>query len=375
MLRSISLSLCLGLGLLAVAHAQETALEDRLNRIEGLLDSGSLLRMDRVQQQLREEFAGLRNDVDLLTRDLNDLKRQQRSLYEQTDQRLRLVEQWLEETAGAPPPAPGSDDLPALRPDSHAAVIVPGGDRLVTVPPEPPTIPETVEPQTLPVPPSVTVIPAPAPEAPPRGPDPAPATLATPTLPEPDMTATPPQRPAAPIIVAPDALAERATRTAPAITGVDPALPAGTPTPVTPDSAGDSLSSAEETERQVASEYNQAFELLQAGEFESAGFGFRRIINDFPDTPFASSARYWLAESHYVLREFDQSEVYFQAVLDDPATSRRAEALLKLGFIHDERGQSAEARQRLQQVIAEHPDSTNAVLAQDRLNEMRAAGR
>ena len=255
-------------GLLAAGTVGQGASADtqqRLDRIERLLESGSLLEMDRTQQQLQREVAELRGEVDLMERELENLRRQQRSLYEDLDTRLREVER----SGVAAPPEPAPE-----------------------LPPATPSLDEE---------------------------------LAAGEAPESDLLAT--------------------------------------ETPETADEAA-----AEEA-------YQRAFDLLQDGRYQAAGSAFQAVLEEHPGTSYAENARYWLGETHYVVRNFDQALEQFEAVAGNPDNSKRPDAILKIGFIHYEQQQWDQARAALERVREEHAGTTVAALAEDRLQQMRDAGR
>jgi TolA-binding protein len=95
------------LGTAAVSQADNV--EQRLERIERLLRSEVLLDMDRAQRQLQSEFAALRNDLDLLARQVRELQQQQRSVYQELDDRVEGTGALLGPGTGAVGPV---DDLP-----------------------------------------------------------------------------------------------------------------------------------------------------------------------------------------------------------------------------------------------------------------------
>ena len=246
--------------------------QERLDRIERLLESGTLLEMDRNQRQLQSEFSELRGEVDLMERELEELRRQQRNLYEDLDNRLRELER--------------------------------GGTSGLSTPGSPPE--------------------------------------ATPDLP-----------PATPSLD--DDLA--AMEDAPESDLLDDEVP--------------------ETADEAAAEedYQRAFELLRDGRYQAAGNAFGQVLEDHPGTLYADNARYWLGETYYVVREFDSAMEHFQAVAEDPDNGKQADALLKVGFIHYERQQWDSARAALERVRNDHAGTTVAALAEDRLQQMRDAGR
>jgi len=121
----------------------------------------------------------------------------------------------------------------------------------------------------------------------------------------------------------------------------------------------------------VRSDYDSAFAALRQGDYDAAVAAFEEFLTDHPDSELTANARYWLGESHYVVRQFDQALAHFQAVMDDyPESNKRPDALLKIGYVYYEQGQLDTAREALEQVIAEFPDATAANLANQRLDQM-----
>lgn len=117
--------------------------------------------------------------------------------------------------------------------------------------------------------------------------------------------------------------------------------------------------------------YRSAFETLKAGRYEQAAQAFRTFLEQHGDSGYADNARYWLGESYYVVRSFDEAMGHFQQLLDEfPDSPKRPDALLKIGFIHYENGDLEQSRQTLERVREQHPDSTAASLAQERLERI-----
>ncbi len=120
------------------------------------------------------------------------------------------------------------------------------------------------------------------------------------------------------------------------------------------------------TKEQTA--YDQAFNTLRDGRYARSQQEFVEFLHHYPDSQYADNARYWLAESYYVERHFDQAMKQFQKLLDDfPHSSKRPGAQLKIGFIQHEQGKLDRARKTLGEVIQRYPNSTAANLAQQRL--------
>ena len=121
----------------------------------------------------------------------------------------------------------------------------------------------------------------------------------------------------------------------------------------------------------IQAAYQAAFDELRQGEYAAATSAFEQFLADHPDTDLAANARYWLGESHYVVRAFDDALTHFQAVMDNhPESNKRPDALLKIGFVHFEQGRLEAARDALEQVINDYPDTTAANLATQRLDQI-----
>lgn len=122
--------------------------------------------------------------------------------------------------------------------------------------------------------------------------------------------------------------------------------------------------------------YQAALELLRQGRYPQAETAFRQFLTDYPNSELADNAQYWLAETHYVNRDFEIALAGFQSVIENYPNSRKVpDALLKAGFCQYELGQWADARRSLEAVVEQFPDSTATRLANQRLERMRAERR
>jgi tol-pal system protein YbgF len=117
--------------------------------------------------------------------------------------------------------------------------------------------------------------------------------------------------------------------------------------------------------------YRAAFDLLKSGKFSEASTALNTFLKEYPNGRFADNAQYWLGESHYVSREFDPALASFEKLLDDyPDSPKRSHAMLKIGFIYDEKGRKDEARKVLTELVKTYPQSTAAGLAEKRLKRL-----
>lgn len=266
---AVALSLAMAAG---TAAGQD--LEERVERMERLLDSAALADLSNRQERLREEVSRLTGELDSLRQELENLRERQRNLFQDLDDRMLELEQ-AQENQDSRTPTAGDGTLP-----------------------ESPETPESED-----------------------GADDG----------------------------------EQSDNGDESASGDDD-----------DGSSGDS---------EVAGVYREAFNLLRDGDYGRAADGFREVIDDYPDSEYVDNARYWLAETFYVEREFDEAMEHFQQLVDNPDSSKHPDALLKAGYIHYEREQWEQARERLEAVREQYPDSTVASLAGDRLEQMDEQGR
>ena len=118
--------------------------------------------------------------------------------------------------------------------------------------------------------------------------------------------------------------------------------------------------------------YRKAYQTLQEGEYKAAIDLFTAFLVQFRQGEYADNAQYWLAEAHYVQREFDEASKAFNAVVYEyPQSPKVKDSLLKTGFIQYEEGNWDKSREILTDVMDRYPNSTVAKLAKARLLKMR----
>jgi tol-pal system protein YbgF len=121
--------------------------------------------------------------------------------------------------------------------------------------------------------------------------------------------------------------------------------------------------------------YQAAFDMLKAGQYEKATAAFQRFLVTFPDSGLADNAQYWLGESYYVTRRYDEALKAFRTVVDRYPESRKlADAWLKIGYTQYELKAWKPAREALKRVQRDYPDTSAAAEASKRLERMTSEG-
>jgi tol-pal system protein YbgF len=236
------------------ALAGAASVNERLQRLERVVESGALAEMVNQMEQMRRELQLVRGDLEVVQRELDDLKQQQREVYQDSDRRLRQLET-AQTQEPATPPAPSEDEI--------------------------------------------TPLPVPTPQS----------------------------------------TEEAATQ------------------------LGDSEWEA----------YQRAFRTLRSGRYGEAVAAFTSFLEQYPDGRYTDNALYWLGESHYAVRDFDSALPYFVRIVDTlPTSGKRADATLKIGFIHHEQGRIERAIAVLEQLQRDFEGTTAATLAERRVQRIRA---
>lgn len=127
--------------------------------------------------------------------------------------------------------------------------------------------------------------------------------------------------------------------------------------------------------KQARAEYDRAFRLLQQAHYKQATEAFQGFLERYPASEYADNARYWLGETSYVMRDLPTALEDFNRLLTDyPASRKVPDAMLKIGYIHAERKEWDRARTVLEELERNHPGTTAARLAKERLEVMSRDG-
>lgn len=117
--------------------------------------------------------------------------------------------------------------------------------------------------------------------------------------------------------------------------------------------------------------YGQAFDALKAGSYSVAISGFQSFLDQYPSSPLAPNAEYWLGEANYVNQNFPAAETAFQAVLDKwPSSGKAPDAMLDLGNTQLAQGKTAQGSATLRQVVSQYAGTDAANRAQTRLKQL-----
>lgn len=135
----------------------------------------------------------------------------------------------------------------------------------------------------------------------------------------------------------------------------------------------DASSPAHTTGQNPEAAYKAAFNQLKSGQYKEAIASFQSFITSFPGGAYIDNAQYWLGEAHYVQRDYDKALAEFDKVLKlYPQSPKVPDALLKMGYIQADKGNTKDSNALLKRLIQHYPESTAAGLAQKQLERLGA---
>jgi tol-pal system protein YbgF len=300
----------------ANVSAANAEMMQRLDRIERLLQSQGLLDMLQKIESLERELSAIRGEMEFQNHTLEQLKKRQRNLYTDIDQRLQPLERKGVDTSAL------SSDINFIETQSDG---------------------------------------------------------------------TPPLQTLKPIdagIIASSATAKAESTLALEVVKNNNATPILKKTaeaqifisdPVTSSNDDLVLSSEDSSDQldpiQIRAQYQQSLKLLKATQYQQAIKAFRAFLISSPDSEYSDNAQYWLGEAFYVSRNFEQALLEYSNLLNNyPESKKLSHSLLKIGYCYYEMGQLDEASVRLEKLKQEHPGTTAARLAEERLKKIALEG-
>ena len=115
-------------------------------------------------------------------------------------------------------------------------------------------------------------------------------------------------------------------------------------------------------------QYEEAMGWLRNGEFDKATQGLSAFLKRYPATGYRDTARYWLGNAQYGVRDYKEAIATFRAFLQAaPEHVRAPEAQLALANCQVEMRDNKAARKTLEDLLKVYPRSEAAVAAKERL--------
>ncbi len=117
--------------------------------------------------------------------------------------------------------------------------------------------------------------------------------------------------------------------------------------------------------------YMAAYTLVNDKQFDEALPAMEAFIAQHPQGGYTANAHYWAGELYMVRKNYPEAIQHFDTVLQKfPSSSKSSACLLKIGYALAASGEINEAKQKLQRVIQQYPDTHAAQLAVAKLDSL-----
>jgi len=118
--------------------------------------------------------------------------------------------------------------------------------------------------------------------------------------------------------------------------------------------------------------YEAAYQDLVKGKYDLARQGLQQYLQMEPQGALADNAHYWIGESYYSQKNYEEANKEFSLVLEKfPDDDKAPSAMLKLAYAQIASGKSVAGKKNLEALIKRFPQSNEANLAKSRLQELR----
>lgn len=154
---------------------------------------------------------------------------------------------------------------------------------------------------------------------------------------------------------------------APALNANPAAAPAPAPVVPAPAAPGAALKNVEPPAQRL---YDEAYQKVLDNDLKGAVISFKDYVGKYPDNTLTPNAWYWLGQVQYKLNDLDGARVSFLNVAQYTSSTKRPDALYKLGLISKMRGENDKAVAYFNLVINTYPADTSSDLARRELAAM-----
>lgn len=124
--------------------------------------------------------------------------------------------------------------------------------------------------------------------------------------------------------------------------------------------------------RTEQADFEGALGEFREGRYDEAANRFQRFLAAYPNSALIGDAQYWLGESHYFSQDYGAAkQAFIDLGLHYPQSARLPDALLKLGYIYGQQGDSDRAQEVFEKLFKVYPGTQAASLAERRLEMLR----
>jgi tol-pal system protein YbgF len=118
--------------------------------------------------------------------------------------------------------------------------------------------------------------------------------------------------------------------------------------------------------------YQQGLDTFKGGNPQKSRELLSKFVDQYPNHELASNAHYWMGETYYTEKMYEQAVLEFEKVIKSyPGKEKVPAALLKQAMAFKELGDKPSARYVLKKLIEQFPKAPEAGLAKTKLKEIK----
>ncbi|MEQ1775863.1 MAG: tol-pal system protein YbgF [Burkholderiales bacterium] len=118
--------------------------------------------------------------------------------------------------------------------------------------------------------------------------------------------------------------------------------------------------------------YEAAQQQRRNGNYQGAITSFQSFLGQYPRSPLAHRAQYWIGDSYFNLRDYKNAIASQQKLISTyPDSASAPDALLNIASSQAELGDGANARKTMDTLVARYPSSEAAEKAKRRISTLR----
>jgi tol-pal system protein YbgF len=118
--------------------------------------------------------------------------------------------------------------------------------------------------------------------------------------------------------------------------------------------------------------YSAAYQIFKEGNYDRARTEFQLFLVAYPDTEYSDNAQFWIGECYFFEKKYEKAILEYEKVTKNyPKGNKVPYALLKQGLSFLKLNDKTSAKLILQQVIKEYPNTNQARIARNKLQEIK----
>lgn len=116
--------------------------------------------------------------------------------------------------------------------------------------------------------------------------------------------------------------------------------------------------------------YMEAYDNYSTGKFNEAREKFHALLKDFPENEYSDNARFWIAESYYKEKNYEDAILAYEELLKkNPKSDKASKAMLNQGLAFYDLKDEKTGKIILEKLIVRYADSEEAKLAKKKIDE------